>query len=149
MDENWAGNAQFSPWGKASIASSILIHSRPHLVGSTAFLILHRVVLYIYIYLQFFSATHFEWGQKTILIVTFGFQRNPDVTRSRRSRVRNASSWQLLTIVQPQVLLERDVGRTKVEVSQLAGVWNRLWQPFERHRDGGLRSKQRGWKEVM
>ena len=38
---------------------------------------------------------------------------------------------------------------SEVEVSQPAGVRNRLQWPFERHRDGGLRSKQRGRKEVM
>ena len=38
---------------------------------------------------------------------------------------------------------------SEVEVSQPAGVRNGLWWPFERHRDGGLRSKQRGQKEVM
>ena len=42
-----AGNAHFAPGQKLSIASSILVHLRLHLVGSTAFFILHRVVIYI------------------------------------------------------------------------------------------------------
>ena len=38
---------------------------------------------------------------------------------------------------------------SEVKVSQPAGVQNRLRRPFERHRDGGPRLKQRGRKEVM
>ena len=33
-----------------------------------AFVGLHRVVFFIYFYLHFFSATHFEWGRKPIHI---------------------------------------------------------------------------------